>query len=99
MRAKQKAKQAKLKERRKKIKERKVAVMAAAKAKKTTKTTEKESMAGHFSDREEATQASKRIKVESNEALRKFKNMHRTSLRTEPRRTLTETSRKNKGTT
>jgi hypothetical protein len=90
--AKQKAKQAKLKEIRKKIKERKV-------VKKTTKTTEKESIVGHFSDREEATQASKRIKVESNESLRKFKNKHRTSLQTESRRTLTGTSRKNKGTT
>jgi len=99
MRAKQKAKQAKLKERRKKIKERKVAVMAAAKAKKATKTTEKEAMAGRFSDREEPTPASKRIKVESSESLRKFKDMHRTSLQTEPRRMLTKTSRKNKGTT
>jgi hypothetical protein len=91
MRAKQKAKQAKLKERRKKIKERKVAVTAAAKTKETTKPTEKESMAGRFSDREEATRASKRIKVGSSESLGNLKNMHRTSLRTEPR--------KNKGTT
>jgi len=60
--------------------------MAAAKAKKTTKTTEKESMAGRFSDREEATQASKRIKVEARESLGNLKNMHRTSLRTERRK-------------
>jgi len=97
--AKQKAKQAKLKERRKKIKERKMAVMAAAKAKKATKTTEKESMAGGFSDREEATRASKRIRVGSSESLRTSKDMHRTSLQTEPRRMLTGMSRKNKGTT
>ena len=99
MRAKQKAKQAKLKERRKKIKERKVAVMAAAKAKKATKTAEKESMAGGFSDGEETTRASKRIKVESGESLRRFKDMHRTSLQTEPRRMLNKTGRKDKGTT
>ena len=99
MRAKQKAKQAQLKERRKKIKDRKVAVMASAKAKKATKSTEKESMAGRFSDREEATGVSKRIKVESSESLGKSKNMHRTSLQTEPRRMHTKTSRKNKGTT
>ena len=88
MRAKQKARQAKLKEKRKKTKERRVAVMAAAKAKKATKKTEKESMAGRFSDREEATRASKRIKVESSESLRNFKVLHRTSLQTEPRRML-----------
>jgi len=93
-----KAKQVKLKEKRKMIKERRAAVMAAAKAKEATKTTEKESMTGHFSDREEATRASKRIKVESSRSLRKFKNMRPTSFQTEPRRILTKTSRKNKGT-
>jgi len=93
-----KAKQAKLKEKRNKIKEKRVAAMATAKAKKATKTTEKleESIAGHFSDREEVTRASKRIKVESSEPLRKFKNMHRTSLQTEAKRALTKTSRKDK---
>jgi hypothetical protein len=85
----------KLKERRKKIKEKKVAAMAAAKAKKATKVTEKEPMAGRFSDREEAIPASKRIKVESSEPPRKFK----TILQTEPRRMPSKTSRKNKGTT
>jgi len=73
--------------------------MAAAKAKKATKTTEKESMTGRFSDREKATQAAKRIKVGSSESLGKFKNRHRTSLQTEPRRMLNKTGRKDKGTT
>ena len=69
--------------------------MAAAKAKKATKVIEKESMAGRFSDREEATQAPKRIKVESGKSLRKFKNI----LQTGPRRMPSKTSRKNKGAT
>lgn len=69
--------------------------MAAAKAKKETKTTEKEPMTGRFSDKEEATQASKRIKVESSKPLRKSKKTFQTG----PRRMPSKTSRKNKGAT
>jgi len=94
-----KAKQTKLKEKRKKIKERKAIALAAAKAKKAAKTAETGPMTGHLSDSEEATQASKRLKVESNGPPRKIKRVHRTSLQAEPGRILTKASRKNKGTT
>ena len=75
----QKAKQEKLKERRKKIKEKK----AAAKAKKVTKTVGKEGMAGHSSDEDEATHASKRLKAASSDLPRGAKKVHRTSLQGE----------------
>jgi len=77
----QKAKQAKLKERRKKSKERKAIGIAMVKAKKAAKTAEKETTAGHPSDadEDEATQASKRLKITSSESPKGIKNMHRTS--------------------
>jgi len=76
-----KAKQAKLKERRKKSKERKAIGIAMVKAKKAAKTAEKETTAGHPSDadEDEATQASKRLKITSSESPKGIKNMHRTS--------------------
>ena len=88
-----------MKEKRKKIKERKAAAMAAARAKKATKTAETEAIAGRSSERDDVTQASKRIEVESSEPSRKIKNVHRTSLQTEGRRRVPKTSRENKGTT
>jgi hypothetical protein len=88
-----------LKERRKKIKERKAVALAAAKAKKAAKTPETGPMTGHLSDKEEATHASKQLKVESNGPPRKIKRVHRTSPQAEPGRILTKASRKNKGTT
>lgn len=87
-----------MKEKRKKIKERKAAAMAAARA-KATKTAETEAIAGRSSERDDVTQASKRIKVESSEPSRKIKNVHRTSLQAEQRRRVPKTSRENKGTT
>jgi hypothetical protein len=92
----QKAKQAKLKERRKKFKERKVIGIAMVKAKKAAKTAEKETTAGHPSDADEATQASKRLKIASSESPKGIKNMHRTSVPAEAKKILIKGGRKNK---
>ena len=86
----QKAKQEKLNERRKKTKEKK----AAAMAKKVTKTLGKESMAGHPSDEDEATHASKRLKVASSDLPGRAKKVHRTSLQGEARKTPAKADRR-----
>ena len=96
MRRDQKTKQAKLKERRKKSKEKKVAAMAMAKAKKTAG---KEGIAGHPSDMDEATHASKRLKVSSSDLPGGAKDVHRTFLRGEAKKILKERRRNRKETT
>jgi hypothetical protein len=63
--------------------------MAAAKAKKSMKTAETDAMTGHSSD--EATQTSKRLKLE--------RSRHRTSPQAELRRRVIKASRKDKATT
>jgi hypothetical protein len=73
-----------LKERRKKIKEKKAIAMAAARAKEPMKWAETDAMTGHSSD--EATQTSKRLKLE--------RSRHRNSLQAEPRRIVTKAATK-----
>jgi hypothetical protein len=99
MRHDQKAKQAKLKEKRKKIKEKKAVAMATANAKKATKTAGKDGTAGQPSNADEATHASKRVKVAStsSDLPGGGKNVHRTSLQREARKLPTR-SRKNETT-
>ena len=93
MRHDQKTKQAKLKERRKKFKEKKAAAMAMANAKKTAG---KESIVRHPSDMDEATHASKRLKVTSSDLPGGAKDVHRTSLRGEARKILVKEGRRNR---
>lgn len=95
MRYDQKAKQERLKERRKKIKEKKAAAKAKANAKKAAKTAVKEDPAGHPSDMDEATNASKRLKVASSDLLGGAKKVRRTSLQGDTKKIPARAGRKN----
>jgi hypothetical protein len=92
------AKQAKLKERRKKIKEKKAMAMAKANAKKATKTTGTEPMAGEPSDTDGATHSSKRLKVAPTrkDPPERAKNVHRTTVQAKGMRILIDAGRKNR---
>ena len=95
MRYDQKTKQEKLKERRKRIKEKKAAAKAKANAKKAAKTVGKEDMAEHHSIMDEATNASKRLKVASSDLPAGAKKVHRTSLQGDTRKIPARADRRN----
>jgi hypothetical protein len=97
MRYDQKAKQERLKERRKKIKEKKAAAKAKASAKKAAnlKTVGKEDLAGHPSEMDEATNASKRLKVASSDLPGEAKKVRRTSLKGDTRKIPARADRRN----
>jgi hypothetical protein len=95
MRYDQKAKQEKLKETRKKIKEKKAAAKAKANAKKAAKAVGREHLAGHPSDMDEATNASKRLKVASSDLPGGAKKVRRTSLQGDTRKIPAKAGRRN----
>jgi len=84
-----------LKEKRKKFKGKKAAAKAKANAKKAAETVGKEDLAGHPSDMDEATNASKRLKAASSDLPGGAKKVRRTSLQGDTRKIPARADRRN----